>query len=178
MTTIPIRMGDNYISFPATSYYNFSYILTNSGLINNTLKFTRWDSILQKDEAIDYIYDYIEKGTGYHLFSTIDGNIIYDDGIEYTLTFDQLKSKLLPGWNLIGTGSNTIYQPHWCKIIDPMTEFPTTQIEPNKAYWINYYDCIQPTTDPILFISVVGLGLAVISLSISLKGRSPSPQDI
>lgn len=138
--TIPIKTGDNYISFPAISTDNFETILINSQIKNNIDKFIKFDPMLQKEEPINYLTDYIEEGRGYYIYSTVDGNITYN-GIEYILTFDQLISQIFMGWNLIGVGSISIIPLSWCKVIDPETLFSVSILEPTKAYWINYDDC-------------------------------------
>lgn len=151
---IPIKIGDNYISFPATSIDNFETILTNSQIKNSIDKFIKFDPMLQEEKPINYLTDYIEKGRGYYIHSAVDGSIIYD-GIEYALTFDQLISQIFTGWNLIGVGSIPIIPLSWCKVIDPETLFPVSIFEPTKAYWINYDDCkkIGPSLESALAIT-------------------------
>lgn len=153
---IPIHIGDNYISFPATDpTENFETILTNSQIKNSILDFTKYDPILLKMISINYLYDYIEEGVGYYIYSISEGNITYD-GIPYILTFDQLKSKILKGWNLLATGDNTIILPSWCYVIDANTRLNVTQLEPKKAYWINSDDCLQPTFNAESALYVIG----------------------
>lgn len=182
MTTISISLtaGDNYISFPATSTDNFGMILQNidSNIdhdSNGNKLFFKYDPITTP-YSIDYWttvkdYDFIEQGRGYLLKMNSPANLEYD-GIEYNLTFDQLKSRLMTGvtgWNLVGTGKNIITQPNWCKLIDPMTGFPVTQILPKNSYWVNYNDCQIYPLDPLIIIFGLGLGISILSLYISLK---------
>ncbi len=162
---IPIHIGANYISFPAIDpTENFETIFTNSQIKTNILDFTKYDPILQKMVPISYLYDHIEEGVGYYIYSTSEGNIIYD-GLPYTLTFDQIKSKILYGWNLLATGDNTITSPTWCNIIDANTRINVIQLEPKNAYWINSHDCIKPVfnTDSVLYVvGAVGSVLLVV----------------
>lgn len=142
--TILLNIGDNFISFPATSISTINEILTSSGIKGNISKFIKWDSIQQKEVpvAIDGT-EYIEEGRGYYLYTTSPGTIIYD-GIEYSMTFDQFRSRIVQGWNLLGTGSNTAIPSAWCKITDPITLLPVTILQPNYSYWVHYDECIQP----------------------------------
>jgi hypothetical protein len=170
--TILLNAGPNYISFPAISSENFGTMFTTSNIKQNIRSFSRYDPIIsQATEVSDY--EYIEDGRGYVLDMLSPGTITYD-GIEYILTFNQLKSKLLRGWNLIGTGYNSLDIPNWCITIDPTTGFPVSRLESAKSYWIDYYSCIQPTTEPFLFMSIVGIGIAIISLIISLNPKKIS----
>lgn len=156
IVNIPIHIGDNYISFPATdSIDNFETIFIDSQIKSSILEFTKYDPILQKTVSINYIYDHIEEGVGYYIYSISEGNIIYD-GIPYILTFDQLKLKILKGWNLLATGDNTIILPSWCYVIDANTRLNTTQLEPKKAYWINYYDCTKSVFNAESVLYVIG----------------------
>lgn len=164
MTTISLIAGRNYISFPATFSENFGTIFTTSGIKSNIIKFFTYDSILGYTDVSDF--EYIDKGRGYILDIDVPGDIIYA-GIEYTMTFDELRSHLLPaGWNLVGAGSNIITPLSWCRILDPHYNV-VTQLEPTKAYWINYDDCLQPTfnTESVLYvIAAVGTVLFTIYL--------------
>lgn len=159
--------GRNYISFPATSTDNFGTIFIVSGIKDNIILFQTYDTILGNFTLISD-FEYIEPGRGYIIDVISPGTITYD-GIEYTFSFDQFKSRLVEGWNLVGT-PNPMYIPGWCKILDPITNFPVSKIEPKKSYWANYFNCLEPKTEPILLISAIGLGIALISLYISLKG--------
>lgn len=141
--TIPLVQGPNYISFPATSSDNFDTIFTGSGIINNIPEnqFTKLNHLTQMMEPVNY-NEYIQKGIGYKLYVNSPANIIYD-GTEFTMTFDELASIILPGWNLIGTGSNTIIPLNWCKTFDPYYNV-VTHLYPMNAYWI-YYDFCKPS---------------------------------
>lgn len=142
--TIPLHQGDNYISFPATSVDNFETIFTNAGIINNIPEngFLKLNPITKIQQPVLYT-EYIVRGTAYDLYINEPAQLTYD-GIEYTMTFDQLKSHLLHGWNFIGIGSNTITPSGWCKILD--SDYNTvTMLEPKNAYWIYYDDCMQPS---------------------------------
>jgi len=139
---ISLDEGDNFISFPANSADNFGTILAGSGIKNNILKFIKYHPILGEIPITDS--DYIEEGIGYYLYITISGNIIYDSTGEYIVTFESFKSKILKGWNLLATGNNTLILPNWCNVLDANTSLPVTQLDPKKAYWVNYDDCIEP----------------------------------
>src|SRR3972149_1417185 len=152
MTTqieIPLILGDNYISFPARSTSTINEILISSGIKGNMLKFIKWDSVQQKDVpiAIDGT-EFIEEGRGYYLYITSPGTIIYD-GIEYSMTFDQFRSRIVKEWNLLGTGKDIIIPQNWCRIIDPITSLSVTILQPNHSYWVHYDECIQPTSPGI-----------------------------
>jgi len=152
--TIPLQEGVNYISFPATSTSNFLSIFTSSTILNNILNFKRFNPMLQDYEVVLFT-DLIQKGVGYYIDVNIKSNIIYD-GIEYTLIFDDIKSSLFRGWNLIGPGNTVIVQPNWCKIVDPVTDIPVTELDPMKAYWVSNDDCVEPTInigDTIVYAS-------------------------
>ncbi len=169
--TINLNIGHNYISFPGTSIDNFGTIFTISNIKQNIISFLKYDPILSPNWTLVNDSEFIEEGRGYLLDLSLPGTISYE-GTEYNLTFEQLRSKLLRGWNLIGTGSNILYISDWCKIRDPITDFPVNQLEPSKSYWVDYYECIRPTTEPYLFISILGLGIAMISLFISMNSKS------
>lgn len=168
--TIQLVQGQNYISFPASSIYNFRTIFTNSGIMNDIMTdtsgnklFYRYDPIFKKDLVlIDLDSGFIEQGNGYLLYviSESPGIIIYD-GIEYTVTFDQFKSRIVQGWNLLGVGKDSIVPQTWCKIFDPTTMTPVTILEPKRAYLVNYDECIQPAVSSIgysSFVVIAGLG--------------------
>jgi hypothetical protein len=166
--TIPLAQGPNYISFPASSINNFRTIFTDSNMINDigtdTLGnklFHRYDPILNSYVLINIDMGIIEKGQGYYLYiaSTSPHNIVYD-GIEYILTFDQFKSRIIKGWNLLGVGKDIIVPTSWCKILDPITNTSVTTLEPTKSYMVNYDDCTQPSSTSASDM----LGLAVSSL--------------
>lgn len=142
---ISLTLGDNYISFPATSTSTIHEILTLYGIKANILEFTKWDSIQQKEIPVDIDgIEYIAEGIGYYIFATSPGTITYD-GTEYTITFDTFKSRIVKDWNLLGTGKDIIVPTSWCKIIDPITLFPVTVLQPNRAYWVNHSECVQPS---------------------------------
>jgi hypothetical protein len=146
---IPLTIGDNYISFPATSTNTINDILTSSGIKANISKFIKWDSIQQKEVPVATDdTEYIEEGRGYYLYITSPGTIIYD-GTEYSITYDQFISHIVQGWNLLGIGKDTIVPQTWCKIIDPITSLPITILQSGHSYWVNYSDCIQPTSASI-----------------------------
>ena len=68
---IPLTLGDNFISFPATSTSTINEILTLSGIKANISKFIKWDSIQQKEIPIDIDgIEYIEEVRGYYLHIT------------------------------------------------------------------------------------------------------------
>jgi len=179
--TIHLNAGPNYISFPAVSTENFSMILAGiSGMIevrDGVRLFYKYDPILSPYWISVSDFELIEKGRGYYISVITPGDIVYN-GVEYTFTFDQLRSRLLREWNLVGAGSNILSIPNWCKIVDPITGFPVTQIEPTKSYWIEYYDCLQPIIEPYLFISIISLGISIISLFISLRSMRAGPSQI
>lgn len=168
--TIPLIAGRNYISFPAISSDNFEGIFISSGIMDNIEKFFTYDAISGWMDVS--CFEYIKEGRGYILDMTNPGDIIYD-GIEYTLTFDQLKSRILEGWNLVGPGAVPIASPFWCRAIDMKTGSSVTQLEPKNAYLIYYYSCIAPKGEPVLLISSFSLGIAIISLLIALKSVRP-----
>lgn len=174
--TIPLNTGPNYISFPAISTDNFGTIFIISNIKQDILSFYKYDPIISPYWTPVSDFEYIEKGRGYVIDISSSGTISYE-GTEYTITLDELRSKLLRGWNLIGPGSNILSIPDWCKIRDS-AGFPTTQLEPTKSYWVDYYECIVPTTEPYLFISIIGLSVALISLFISLGHRAGSKEQL
>lgn len=153
--TIPLAQGDNFISFPATSPDNFDTIFTSSGIINDIQEngFTRFNPIKQSMEPVKYI-EHIEKGVGYDLYVNSPTTLIYS-GTEYTMTFDELQSRLLPGWNLVGTGYNIITPLSWCKILDPYYNV-VTQLKPMNAYLIYNNDCIRPIFNVESVLYVIG----------------------
>lgn len=165
--TIPLKIGPNYISFPATSTENFGNILAGIKdiieIVNDTRLFYRYDPILPPYWLPVDDIDFIEQGRGYYISVTSPGELTYE-GVEYYLTIEQLRSRILRGWNLVGTGSNALSMTKWCKVIDPTTGFPIAQLEPTKSYWVDYYDCVEPVTEPILLIASAGLLVSIISL--------------
>ena len=161
---IPLTLGDNFISFPATSTGTINEILTSSGVKANISKFIKWDSIQQKEISIDIDgIEYIEEGRGYYLYITSPGTIIYE-GTEYTITFEQFKSRIVQEWNLLGTGKDIIIPQTWCKIVDPITSLPVTILQPNHSYWINYDECTKPTTSAVVTIGIIASVLVTISI--------------
>lgn len=140
--TIPLAQGDNFLSFPSSSTNTFGDIFTSSTIKDKITKFVKYHPILGEISVSDS--DHIEEGIGYHMYITIPGSIIYDSIGDYYITFDQLKSRILKGWNLLATGNNTIILPLWCEVIDANTRLPTTILEPKNAYWINSDACIKP----------------------------------
>lgn len=164
---IPLSSGDNYISFPATSTSTFNDILTSSGIKANILEFTKWDSIQQKELPVDINdAEYIEEGRGYYIYITSPGTIRYD-GIEYSMTFDQFKSRIVQHWNLLGTGKDIIVPQAWCKVVDPITLLPVTILQPNRAYWVNYDECMKPDSTNIE--SILGFTVSALFLIYLLK---------
>ena len=153
MTEIVLTEGDNFISFPSTSAYTFGDILTSS-MIKDITKFVKYHPILGEIPISDS--DHIEEGIGYYLYITIPGSIIYDSIRDYYITFDQLKSRILKGWNLLAAGNNTITIPSWCNVIEANTGIHTSRLEPMKAYWINYDDCLQPTFNVESALYIIG----------------------
>ena len=187
-TQINIKPGRNYISFPATSSDNFGKIFTDSGIKTSIQQFSTYNPILN-----DWLYiistipaisipqvdisdiEYIDKGRGYILDISTSGQIIYS-GEEYILTFNDIRSMLVEGWNLIGTGSLAVTSSNWCRIVDADTGFPIKQLQPGKAYWIFYNDCQPPIVDPLIIIFGTGLAISILSLWITL--RKPKTQNI
>ncbi len=169
--TIPLVEGDNYISFPATSQDNFETIFTNAGIINNIPEngFMRFNPITQLKESVKYT-EHIQTGVGYDLYfnSSIPTNLTYN-GTEYTLSFEELSSSLLPGWNLVGTGSNTIIPQDWCKVLDPYYN-AVTQLQPTNAYWIYKGDCIKPTFNAGSALYLIG-AVGTVLFTIYLLGK-------
>ena len=145
MVTILLTEGDNFLSFPSSSTNTIGDILTSSTIKDKITKFIKYHPILGEIPITDS--DHIEEGIGYYIYIIISGSIIYDSIEDYQVTFDQLKLRILNGWNLLATGNNILIIPSWCNVIDANTGLPTTQLEPTKAYWINSTECIQPTFD-------------------------------
>lgn len=162
MTEIVLTEGDNFISFPSTSADTFGDILTSSMIKDKITKFVKYHPILGEIPVTDS--DFIEEGIGYYLYITIPGSIIYDSTGDYYITFNQLKSRILKGWNLLATGNNTITLPSWCNVIEANTGIHVSQLEPMKAYWINYDDCLQPTFNTLYIIGAIGTVLFTIYL--------------
>lgn len=160
---IPLTEGDNYLAFPATStlYRNFRELFIDSGMINNVDTLYKYEPMRGENIPVDIDANYIEEGRGYILrifSSTTPIPSIKYEGIEYTIpmTFDLLRSMLLRGLNLVGIGSTTITLTNWCRAIDGKTWSPVTQLEPKKAYWIYYDECIQPRYGIESAITVIG----------------------
>ena len=165
LITIPLSEGYNYISFPSSSVNTIGDILTSSTIKDNITKFIKYHPILGEIPITDS--DYIEEGIGYYLYITISGSMIYDSITDYQVTFNQLKSRILKGWNLLATGNNILILPSWCNVVEANTGLPATQLEPTKAYWINYDECLQPTfgaESVLYFIGAVGTVLFTIYL--------------
>lgn len=169
-TTIPLIQGQNYISFPASSVYNFRTIFTDSGIINDigtdafqNKMFYRYDPILNNYILVDLDLGHIEQGKGYYLYVTSlsPGAIVYDNVIEYVVTFDQFKSRIVKGWNLLGVGKDSIVPQTWCKILDPTTMTPVTILETKRSYLVNYDECIQPDVPSVgssSFAAIAAIG--------------------
>ncbi len=160
--TIQLVQGKNYISFPASSESNFRTIFTDSGMINDigidtsqNKMFYRYDPISDNYVLIDLDLEYIEQGKGYYLYisSIQPGDIIYE-GTEYTMTFEQFKSQIIEGWNLLGVGKDTIVTQLYCKIYDPKTMIPVIILEPKHSYLVNYDNCMMPT---ISYGNIIGV---------------------
>ncbi len=171
--TIPLIQGKNYISFPAYyPTYNFRTIFTSSGTINDigtdpsgNKMFYRYDPMLGNYVLIDIDTEYIEEGKGYYLYITSISphNIVYE-GTEYSITFDQFKSRIIKGWNLLGIGKDVIVPTSWCKILDPITNTQVSILEPTKSYMVNYDECTIPersygTTIAIIASTLVSLAI-------------------
>lgn len=154
MTEIVLREGNNFISFPSASASNFGDILTSSTIKDKISNFYKYHPILGQIPVLDT--DYIEEGIGYHLYSTIPGSIIYDSTGDFHITLSQFESRILRGSNLLATGSNTIILPSWCYITDANTGIHATQLEPMRAYWVNYDDCSQPKLNAESALAVIG----------------------
>lgn len=170
LTIIQLVQGKNYISFPASYAYNFRILFTESGIMNDIMTdvpgnklFYKYDPIFEQGLVlVDLDFEYIEPGKGYRLdiISESPGSIIYD-GIEYTITFDQFKSRVVKGLNLLGVGKDQIIPQAWCKIFDPKTMTPVTILEPKHAYAVYYDDCIQPVAYNVgssSFAVIAGVG--------------------
>jgi len=163
--TIPLVQGDNFISFPASSANTFGDIFTSSTVRDEISNFYKYHPILGPIPVMDT--DHIEECIGYHLYITIPGNIIYDSTGDFYTTLGRFESRILKGWNLLATGSNTIILPSWCNVIDAKTGIPATQLEPTKAYWINSEDCSQPRFNAgsaLYFIGAIGTVLFTVYL--------------
>lgn len=150
---IPLKIGENYISFPEYSTLSFRTIFTNSGIIDYIVNFSgfdfyRFDSIMNSFIPIDLDLEQMIQGIGYLLIINsnmiITPQIIYE-GIPFAipLNFDMLRANLFQGWNLIGPDRN-IAVPDWCKFIDASTNYNTNIISPKKAFWINTGQCAIP----------------------------------
>jgi hypothetical protein len=146
--TIALSQGENFISFPATSNDNFETIFTNSEVINHIVQngFIKFNPIMNAFENVN-LTRYIEKGVGYDIIVDTSGLNITYDGTEYNLSFAQLSSNLLPGWNLIGSGSNLVKPLDWCRVLDPVDYYSNiiTTLFPTKAYWVFQSNCTKPT---------------------------------
>lgn len=166
---IPLPLKDNYISFPATSTDTLRDILISSGVKDNVSYFAKWDSIQNNFVDVDIGTsgtEQIEEGRGYLLRITSPGTIIYE-GIEYSMTFDQFKSRIVTEWNLLGVGNNTIVPKSWCRILDPSTgqsPLPVTILEPKHAYWSYGNECIQPGSNIVTIIGITASSLIIYSL--------------
>ena len=155
---IPLVLGDNYISFRATSINTINEILTTSGIKGDILKFIKWDPIQQKEIpiAVDGT-EYIQEGRGYYLFVSSPGIISYE-GTEYSLTFDQFTSRIVKEWNLLGTGKDMIVTQSWCKIMDPVTLLPVTILQPDHSYWVNYDECMKTSIGSSALTALAAVG--------------------
>lgn len=178
--TIPLSIGENYISFPLRYEYSLMTLFTQSGIADSIAKLEKLDPISGNYISIDINFEYTEEGRGYKLTTKADTSIlpIVYTGIEYPIhmTFDILRSILLKGWNLIGPGSDIITIPNWCKARDPKTMIPVGQLEPTKAYLMYYDECTVPTIDPLVPIFGAGLVISIVSLWLALRGRVPPPE--
>ena len=164
---IPLTPGYNYISFRATSSMTINEILISSGIKSNISIFTKWDSVQQTYLNVDINnIEYIEEGRGYCIYITSPGTIAYE-GTEYSMTFDQFKSRIVQGWNLLGTGKDIIVLQAWCRVIDPLTGLPVIILLPNYSYWVHYGDCIQPSSTS--FGSALGFTVSALFLIYMLK---------
>jgi hypothetical protein len=174
MTSITIQLvqGKNYISFPATSVYNFRTIFTDSGIMNGigidssqNKMFYRYDPISNDYIPIDLDIEHIEQGKGYYLYAaSASPGIISYDGIEYTITFDQFKSRIVKGWNILGVGKDIIVPKTWCKILDPVTMIPVTILESKHSYLVNYDECIMSTASYGTTIAVIASTLVAFAI--------------
>ena len=155
--TIPIVQGPNYISFPGSSLNNFRTIFTDSGTIDDidtdsygNKLFYRYDPIVNNYILVNIDIGRIEKGKGYYLYITsASPHDISYEGVEYTVTFEQFKSQIIKGWNILGVGKDPIVPQTWCKILDPTTMTPVTILEPKHSYLVNYDECTEPATPSI-----------------------------
>lgn len=161
MTNIPLTKKDNYISFPSTTPlgYNFRTLFTDSGIISDISSFYRYDPIQEGGKwiTVDMDSESVEKGKGYLIsINTPPSQIVYD-GTDYDMTIEGLRSSLLKGGpNLVGTGSNVLTLPNWCRVIDADAETYIITLEPMKAYWIYYDDCVEPVFNMESAITVIG----------------------
>lgn len=64
---IPLRIGENYISFPEYSTSSFKKIFTDSGIVNDIISFSKFDPIYAKFIEINLDFEYIQQGRGYLL---------------------------------------------------------------------------------------------------------------
>ena len=172
LITIQLVQGRNYISLPASSVYNFRTIFTDSGIMNDigidayqNKMFYRYDPISNDYIPIDLDIGHIEQGKGYYsyIISASPGTITYD-GIEYTITFDQFKSRIVKGWNMLGVGKDVIVPQTWCKILDPITMTNVTILEPKHSYLVNYDECLNSTTSAVTTIGVIASSLVIFAI--------------
>lgn len=153
---IQLQEGDNFISFPASYNDSIGALFRACGITNVTM--FKFDFTGNYVQITDFDLEYIEGGRGYLLQTSADTSIflISYSGEEYIITFDQFMSNLLRGWNLVGTGNNTIILQNWCKVLDPKSLNRVIQLDPKKAYLVNYEDCIKPEYGIGSTITVIG----------------------
>lgn len=161
--SIPITLGENWISFPEDSSDNLSTIFTKSGVGNIITTVYQYNSITSGYEVTS-LQSLVIEGRGYHIISTGNGTISYM-GTPYKrkMTFDTISKSLMRGWNLVGTDNDTIdiSNNDWCKITDAQINFAVTELVPGKAYWIFSDDCRQPKLglDTLTKVTIVGVAI-------------------
>jgi hypothetical protein len=161
--SIPITIGENWISFPEDSSDNLNTIFTKSGILNSISTVYQYNSITPGYEVTN-LQSLVIEGRSYHIISTGNGTISYM-GTPYKkkMTFDEISKSLMRGWNLIGTDNNTIdiSNNSWCKISDAQANFAVTELVPGKAYWIYSDDCKRPALglDTLTKVTIVGVAI-------------------
>jgi len=144
---IPLKIGDNYISFPENSSDSFKTIFTNSGIISNIISFSNFDPMTGRFVEVNPDFEYIQQGRGYLLVMSIDPSLagisLTYDGIPFptSMNFDVLKGMLFKGYNLVGPDSIIIIPSSWCRVLDASTRMTVTELIPTRAYFIFYDEC-------------------------------------
>lgn len=161
--SIPITIGENWISFPEDTTDNLSTIFTKSGLGSSIITVYQYNSITSGYEIVN-LQSLVIEGRGYHIIASGNGTISYM-GTPFVrkMTFDILTSSLMRGWNLIGTDNNTIDISNysWCKVSDAQANFTVTELVPGKAYWIFFDDCKKTMLglDTLTKATIVGVAI-------------------